>query len=208
MLKVWPGQDRTQRRRTVKVPTRIQYQPNDPDWRHAAWGYRAASADALGWFKLFLEEDFSGVGEHYADEINKLKETYFLPKADPLGKTAVDVTADFLSCLWEYAKRPDQLGEMFSNTDEHHVVLTIPAVWTPNAVDKMAEAARIAELPNVQFVTEPEAAILAYINDMEGPGHRLEVHDSSGPTEYLMLIYSKARSKGYRMRRRRGHGCM
>lgn len=89
----WPGSFETFR----KIPTCILY---DEIGNVITWGIEAKNASPMPgaikceWFKLFLEP-------------HALRDGTIDPRlpALPPGKQAIDVIIDFLSCLWEYAKR-------------------------------------------------------------------------------------------------------
>jgi molecular chaperone DnaK len=63
------------------------------------------------------------------------------------------------------------------------VVLTHPASWGAFKIDLLRQAARQAELPSVQFLTEPEAAAIHYSTlERIEPGEIVAVYDLGGGT--------------------------
>jgi hypothetical protein len=85
----WPGATENFR----KIPTCLLY---DDSGHVLAWGLEAKNASPMPgtvrceWFKLFLEP--SALRDDIVDPR--------LPKL-PLGKKAVDLIVDFLTCLWD-----------------------------------------------------------------------------------------------------------
>ncbi|KAK4692622.1 hypothetical protein P7C70_g9089, partial [Phenoliferia sp. Uapishka_3] len=114
------------------------------------------------WFKLFLSPSSLASGQPD-------------PRLPPLpyGKDAVDVIADFLSCIWKYAKGQitEQIGTV-ADLDSADVLLTVPAAWDAAGCALMREAAIRANLvqssrggdknwrDRLRIITEPEAAAI------------------------------------------------
>ena len=112
--------------------------------------------ESFRWIKILLEDshEFHNTIEPVINARNLLRK---------VGKTADEVVADYLKCLWEYTlddikrKYPDyQL--MFSL----RVIVTVPAIWSQRAQVRTLQAAMTAGLPHdIELVTEPEAAAIA-----------------------------------------------
>jgi hypothetical protein len=93
-----------------------------------------------------------------------------LPRLPP-GKAAADVIADFLGCLWTYAREQitRDIGAV-ADLDAAAVWLTVPAAWDARGCELMREAALSAGLvasaragevgwrERLRIITEPEAA--------------------------------------------------
>ncbi|KAF8637103.1 hypothetical protein AX17_003007 [Amanita inopinata Kibby_2008] len=184
----WPGSFETFR----KIPTCLLY---DEHGQVLAWGLEAKNASPMAgtirceWFKLFLEpqalRDESAIDPR-------------LPRL-PLGKRAVDVIIDFLSCLWEYAK--DQITREIgavADLNSADVWLTVPAAWDAKGCDMMRDAAITAGLvqsaragdrtwrDRLHIITEPEAAAVhcAFLTDVHRlkPSQNFMVADAGGGT--------------------------
>lgn len=62
------------------------------------------------------------------------------------------------------------------NYSKFHIVITLPAIWPDYARNRMREAAeqagmlsaRVAGETTLSFISEPKAAALATLSDMEG----------------------------------------
>ncbi|KAL8291455.1 hypothetical protein RQP46_002433 [Phenoliferia psychrophenolica] len=162
----WPGSYETYR----KVPSCILYKQASPHdvAEIVSWGLEAKNT-AVGpglvkceWFKLYLSADTVRTGRPD-------------PRLPPLphGKDAVDVIADFLSCIWKYAKGQitEQIGTV-ADLDTADVLLTVPAAWDAAGCALMREAAMRANLvqssrggdrnwrDRLRIITEPEAAAI------------------------------------------------
>jgi hypothetical protein len=167
----WPGGEDN----SSKVPTRIQYTGSG----EYKCGYEIPNgADALKWFKLLLmkEED---IPQDVRDSghINKIDEARRRLARE--RKDVVQVIADYLRFLWDNAIASIEKSEPSAvvNTTPYVVVLTFPALWKPDAVQKMRDAAaqagidgprrRTTVAPTTLYtVEEPEAAALATYADL------------------------------------------
>jgi molecular chaperone DnaK (HSP70) len=154
-----------------KSPTAISFGPKNK----VSWGYNIPfDADQLRWFKLLLidEKDLPDDVRHSA----KIKAARaFLKKHN---KTAIQVIALFLRHLWNHCT--ERISETISrnlvNYSKFHIVITVPAIWPEYARVRMRDAAddagmlgkRIAGETKLTFISEPEAAALATLSDMEG----------------------------------------
>ena len=117
----------------------------------------------LQWFKLLLSEDACEQGGRKVVEAKDLMMK--------LGKTPVEVVADFLEKLWEHALELIELRLTKMSLDNRalRVVLTVPANWDRKACSLTRDAAvkagitasRYAGKTTLRLVTEPEAAALA-----------------------------------------------
>ncbi|BGP03164.1 protein of heat shock protein Hsp70 family [Rhodotorula toruloides] len=162
----WPGSYETYR----KVPTCILYEQNSPDEeaKIVSWGLEAKNATVTKglikceWFKLLLSPESlrSGVPDPWLPPL-------------PVGKNVVDVIADFMRCIWRYARRmiTEEIGSVV-DLNAADVLLTVPAAWDAAACSLMRESALRAGLvqssrggdtawrDRLQIITEPEAGAI------------------------------------------------
>ncbi|GAA5969951.1 hypothetical protein JCM21900_002451 [Sporobolomyces salmonicolor] len=162
----WPGSYETYR----KVPTCILYEQHSPDEeaKIVSWGLEAKNATVgkglikCEWFKLLLSPESlrSGVPDPWLPPL-------------PAGKNVVDVIADFLRCIWRYAKRQitEEIGSVV-DLNAADVLLTVPSGWDAAACSLMRESAIRAGLvqssrggdvnwrDRLQIITEPEAGAI------------------------------------------------
>ncbi|KAK8071086.1 hypothetical protein PG997_011289 [Apiospora hydei] len=153
----WPG-DAGRVSNDVKVPTIISYNPADiSDFK---WGYQVKLGDkAIVGIKLLLDPDqkkpscLPGSGKRTA-----LK---------TLPKPAVDIAADYIGAVYEYAVKEIRKGSVgrFFDTCEREFVLTVPAVWSDKAKDLTLQAATKAGLGTVTMIKEPEAAAIYTLSE-------------------------------------------
>ena len=94
-----------------------------------------------------------------------------------LGKSAIQVIADYLRLLWKHAV-DDIVRDRGSSAFRGSLLkvwITVPAIWTETARNRMREAARMAGIldyrtagkTTLDLVAEPEAAAIAVLNDMQ-----------------------------------------
>lgn len=127
------------------------------------WGYEVGMKDeSLKWIKVLLESR-----PKYPQTTDDVKRNNVL--LTKLGKTPEDVVADYLRCLWNYAKediRKRVDDEMWEANYSVRVVVTVPAVWSDSAKAKTLSAAKRAGMgKNITMITEPEAAALATLKE-------------------------------------------
>jgi hypothetical protein len=151
----------------VKVPTEISYHTDGT----IQWGYTISpDVEKLSWFKLLLAEN------ELAQEVREspqLKATRKL--LDRLGKDAVEVTADYLRLIWQYALAEIRRQNPRSTDGmPFRIVIGVPANWPPGAQAKMRTAAQRAGLlesraggllTDLEFIAEPEAAAVAAFHE-------------------------------------------
>ncbi|KAF8331921.1 uncharacterized protein EI90DRAFT_3055886 [Cantharellus anzutake] len=145
------------------------------------------------WFKLFLEP--SALRDDVVDPR--------LPKL-PLGKKAVDLIVDFLTCLWDYAReRITQEIGIVADLNAADVWLTVPAAWDAKGCQLMRDAAIQAGLVGAAFagdrewrdrlhiITEPEAAAVhcAHLTNLHQlrPSQNFMICDAGGGTVDLAV---------------------
>ena len=140
-------------------------------------GSRQDETEPFSWFKLLLQppkrssEDPETEGSPELNTIRKLLEKYH--------KSAYQVSVDYLRKLWGHTKRhlANRLGERFSDRYKVLVVLTVPAIWTPESIKMAERLAREAGFPGIiHLLQEPEAAAIAAIRE-SGAGPFLGLND-------------------------------
>jgi len=146
-----------------KVPSRIIY---DARGKVFGWGFTPKPDGPyfqVQWFKLLLSDEARQQG---GEKVKEAQSQLAILKKQP-----VDVVADYLRHLWLHAIEVIELRLTkiaFDNMDLR-VVLTIPANWDLTAQRRTKEAAikagitlrRVAGIPTLKLVTEPEAAAIA-----------------------------------------------
>ncbi|KAL2808589.1 hypothetical protein BJX63DRAFT_408776 [Aspergillus granulosus] len=155
----WPGYGREE----GKAPTELFY-----EYGNVMWGYDIpADADPVRWFKLLLLRDEDLAPELRASDF-VLRGRKMLRE---LNKTATEVIADYLRCMWEHIMATIRKSRSKSVIAAltFHVVITVPAIWKDYARREMEQAARMAGIleyreigpTTLTFAPEPEAAALA-----------------------------------------------
>ncbi|VUC27157.1 unnamed protein product [Clonostachys rosea] len=172
MISNWQGPTYAKCHDKQQVPTTISYN----SWgRPSAWGYSVPpSQEPLKWFKLLLLDN-----EHLPDHFRhapKLVEAQAQMKE--LNKGPVDVIADYLRLLWTHSLEqisksvtPFALARL-----KFKVVVTMPAIWPLYARLRMRDAVKKAGILDpraagetlLSFISEPEAAALAALTDVDG----------------------------------------
>ncbi|KAI0124242.1 hypothetical protein BJ170DRAFT_712255 [Xylariales sp. AK1849] len=164
-----------------KVPSKIHYDPNSGD---VTWGYNIPTdVVPLQWFKRLLL-DQGDIQEHLRESPH-LKTAREMMVA--LGKTPVEIIGDYLGQLWKHIMQEieDEKGANHVRGTPIHVVITVPAIWKDYTRDRMRQAAshagilekRLIGNTTLSFISEPEAAALATVPELEGRGD-LDVDDT------------------------------
>lgn len=184
---------------TPKVPSRIEY----TECGNIMWGQEASNKGIL-WFKLLLLDDHQ-LQLH-------LRNSYHLRQARESlkenGKDIVTIISDYLAKVWSHVIEVivRAWGQQFVDNRPFHVVVTVPAIWQDDAIQRMRHALTRAGILNKrprcgdtthQFISEPEAAALAAIDrygKLPGlsPGQTFVIADLGGGTvvrssSYLLL---------------------
>ena len=176
-----------------KVPTTVTYHSTgEPKSSVASWGFevsrgttepgrkrgsRQDETEPFSWFKLLLQPPIrSSEGPRAEDspELNTIRELL-----EKYKKSAYQVSVDYLRKLWGHTKRhlANRLGERFSDRYKVLVVLTVPAIWTPESTKMGEMLAREAGFPGtIHLLQEPEAAAIAAIRE-SGAGPFLGLND-------------------------------
>ncbi|KAI5270545.1 actin-like ATPase domain-containing protein [Aureobasidium subglaciale] len=170
-----------------KVPTQLQYEisseatplPNrkrravgsyadlkKSDCHVAKWGFPASKdKGSLQMLKLLLDPQ-----QELPAYVSRARLEAQLTK---IGRSAVEATADFLEKLRAHALEAleKRYGKAFMASTKIEYILTVPAVWSDAAKDatlRAAEMAGFSKSRNLQMITEPEAAGLYALKQMEG----------------------------------------
>jgi hypothetical protein len=152
-----------------QVPTQLELgNDNEP----VTWGFGIPNeTEAIKWVKLLLLED-KDVPEHVSmsSHFRKTRASLRYHKKD-----ATTLVASYLENIWNHSiesiKR--SIGAKQMSICKFRIVITIPAIWPPYAQQKMKNAVwmsgmmgtRPAGATTLQFISEPEAAALATIQD-------------------------------------------
>ncbi|KAF2651441.1 hypothetical protein K491DRAFT_637347 [Lophiostoma macrostomum CBS 122681] len=172
----------------AKTPTEIVYEEpkviyeDDADGKRArtitGWGHDIRPEERpLKWFKLCLV-DAANLPTHVRDSAQLRQAT---DKLNSLGISAVEATADYLRKLWTHtiAAIERELGKRAVDGLPFRVIVTVPAMWPPKAMERTERAARKAGIlesrlcgeTKLDLVPEPEAAALATLAEFRGrPG--------------------------------------
>ncbi|RYP49926.1 hypothetical protein DL768_004462 [Monosporascus sp. mg162] len=155
---------------TPKVPSTIYY---DQDGSGSiSWGHGIpASARPIKWFKLLLLDDADL--QKYIKWSSHVEETKAAIRK--LNKDAIEVTADFLRQLWGHSLEmiKEAKGDALVNSTPIRVVVTVPAIWTDYARDRMRKAVDLAGIcaprlcgkTKLSLISEPEAAALSTLRE-------------------------------------------
>ncbi|RYP72951.1 hypothetical protein DL769_004351 [Monosporascus sp. CRB-8-3] len=155
---------------TPKVPSAIYY---DQDGSGSmSWGHDIpAKARPIRWFKLLLLDDADL--QKYIKYSSHVEDTKAAIRK--LNKDAIEVTADFLRQLWRHslAMIKEAKGDALVESTPIHVVVTVPAIWTDYARDRMRKAVDLAGIcaprlcgkTKLSLISEPEAAALSTLRE-------------------------------------------
>lgn len=170
-----------------KVPTQLQYEvssgatPLPSRKRRAAgsyadlkkadvhvvkWGFPASkNKGSIQMLKLLLDPQ-----QQLPPYVSR---TQLEAQLKQIGRGAVEATADFFEKLKSQALEAldKRYGKAFMANTKIDYILTVPAVWSDAAKDATLRAAEMAGLHksrNLQMITEPEAAGLYALKQMEG----------------------------------------
>ncbi|KAI1654054.1 hypothetical protein F4813DRAFT_399429 [Daldinia decipiens] len=190
-LCLWPG-PLSQDAMDIKVPSKISYDVNGI----ISWGLGTkGKKHAISWFKMLLADNDDLHPEfrdsEYIQEARRIMNT--------LGKNPIQVVADFLGKVFEYVVvyRGREKGDSFVEKRPFLVIITVPAIWRGGPLKRMKQALEISGILNhrsnqvpqttYRFVTEPEAAALATVPELNKwdtllPGSSFVVADLGGGT--------------------------
>ena len=193
----WPSGDHSYREKT---PSIIAYNKlHSPTWGGSV---KFRDQPQVAHFKLGLQPN---AATHYLTR-SKDQRISELPFLDPnwkhpqlSNKTAVDFTADYLTCIHKHIKEvvfPRLFGHTFLRNQQISYVLTVPAIWKDSAKALTRQAAIRAGIPErkLELITEPEAAALycaTICKEVDlGDGDRFLVCDAGGGTVVTFPLVS------------------
>ncbi|KAF4995123.1 hypothetical protein FDECE_12894 [Fusarium decemcellulare] len=153
-----------------KAPSQLHYAKNE---KRTTWGYSVPpDVDALKWFKLLLLDD-RDLPSTVSDSA-QLREARRLRKA--ANKDPVKIIGCFLRKIWNHSIDSIQrtIGADMLQKSKFHVVITLPAIWPAYSQQRMKQAAAMSGIlderscgeTTLRFISEPEAAALATIEDL------------------------------------------
>ncbi len=177
VIKQWSG-GRRQNDLLSKVPSRFAYAAENKDLTEDCWGYQVQPGmKSYSWFKLLLDNDTDAT--EYDDPL--LRESAAQGMMDlPLGKSAKDLTADFLARIYKHTQwfLGEIIGKGMVKETPCHYKLTLPAIWSLEARKITREAAELAGFgtrhygevsDKLTMIDEPEAAAICAIKStLEG----------------------------------------
>jgi len=154
-----------------KTPTAISFGPK----KRVTWGYNIPyEAEQARWFKLLLIDD-KDLPEEVQGSTRIKEARAYLRKHN---KEPIAVIANFLRLLWNHCNQriTETVSRNLVNYSKFHIVITLPAIWPDYARRRMEEAAsqagmlakRVAGDTQLSFISEPEAAAVATLSDMDG----------------------------------------
>lgn len=151
-----------------KVPSALTYNSKN---EVTSWGFalEPRRRNHISWFKLGLSEKAARCfARDQPQRFEKL--TTVLAQH---GKQPVDVTADYLHCLWTHATEIIQrrIGRDLWEHVQLRLVLTVLAIWDHKAQELTRKAAEMAGMlarsdTTLELIGEPEAAALAVLEEM------------------------------------------
>lgn len=173
----WPGPTRDTDY-VLKTPTRIAYAEKNPQIQKDLWGFQVEPGmKASSWFKLQLDESTSSP-EYEDSTLEHASQTGIMQI--PYGKTGVDVTADYLSGVYQCVL--NVIGKQITPEALHMTPLefwfTVPAIWSDSGRNLTLEAARRAGFAKdnlrpydtINLILEPEAAAITALMKSSGTG--------------------------------------
>jgi molecular chaperone DnaK (HSP70) len=188
----------------AKTPTELVYEEPKVVYREdsdsersrtiSGWGHDIKSDERpLKWFKLCLVDPKNlPANVRSSAQVQQAQQ-----RLDDLGISAIEATSDYLRQLWNHtiASIERELGKRAVDGLPFRVIVTVPAIWPANAMQRTEEAAkragilkfRICGETKLDLVPEPEAAALATLAEFSGrPGVReddvITVCDCGGGT--------------------------
>lgn len=154
-----------------KVPTCLSYKNGEV----SSWGYDVPSNEiAVRLFKLLLLNE-SDVPDHLRDSSQMNSAKLLL---ETTGKSVIEVISDYIREVWKHSLEniKKSIGRQMVELSRFQIVVTVPAIWPMYAQSRMEEAIKLAGIlgeraagnTTVTFISEPEAAALATMDDMSG----------------------------------------
>lgn len=172
-----------------KIPSQIEYTRNGD----IVWGQQASNGGLL-WFKLLLLDELDlQLHLRNSDHLKQARDNL-----DKTGKDIVTVVSDYLRKVWNHVMKTiaRAQGQQWLDNRPLHVVVTVPAIWQDDAIQRMrcalAKVGILNKRPGCrdtthEFISEPEAAVLAAFDKYEKipgltPGQTFVIADLGGGT--------------------------
>lgn len=168
-----------------KVPTRIAYQT---EGESVAWGFQILETDErYQEFKLLLDKTrkahHSGIAERCKEPASLTPSSFITPT-----KLTIDFLKELLKCLEKSVD--DLMGAGSFELIQREYVITVPAIWSEPAKDLTRFCAQKAGMGNVKLITEPEAAMVYALQEMQAGeftvGDTFMICDAGGGTVDLI----------------------
>ncbi|KXH26780.1 hypothetical protein CSAL01_00326 [Colletotrichum salicis] len=182
---------------TEKTPSTLLYRGLQDE---AFWGYNipaASDEEALKWFKLLLID-----AKNLSPDLQKSCQIATAKRLlDDANRDTVEAVSSYLRRLWNHAI--DHIGQStgigLMKLCKFHVVITLPAIWPEYSKARMKRAVENAGILETRpagdtvlsFISEPEAAALATMEDLKNrpdirDGDHFVVCDAGGGTVDLI----------------------
>lgn len=173
----WPGPTR-ETDYVMKTPSRIAYVKDGNSSSKQLWGFQVEPGmKAYSWFKLLLDE-YTPLTKYDDANLERASKSGILRL--PNGKSATDVTADFLSEIYRCILKVliKQITAEVLRITPLEFWFTVPAIWSDKAMNATLEAAHRAGFgksrdrshDTVNLIPEPEAAAITTLNKCIGKG--------------------------------------
>ena len=186
----WPDcEESLEGQTSEKVPTELCY---DETTGELQWGFSIPDgSQRFQWFKT----DF---GSPQDNEVSHLSTEYPDPKALPpsYNNDPVRLVTEYLTCLRKHAHSilKLKLGPAVTNSTPIEFIVTVPAIYSDSAKDRMAACAKAAGMGQfVRMVSEPEAAVIYALDAMDPhnlkKGDKFVVCDAGGGTVDLISYH-------------------
>ncbi|KAL8946546.1 MAG: hypothetical protein Q9222_007073 [Ikaeria aurantiellina] len=167
-----------------KVPTILSYDPSQTKANAFTWGAQKHKFSQIQGIKLLLDP-----GQEtplYIPETNTAAE---LKK---IKKPATDVVTDYISSIYTHAltRIEAEVPSDYLKMCQKKFVVTVPAVWSPKAMNATLAAAKQAGIHPIALIKEPEAAALYTLRSLQDKalaiGDAFVVCDAGGGTVDLI----------------------
>ncbi|KAK3988226.1 hypothetical protein QBC44DRAFT_329723 [Cladorrhinum sp. PSN332] len=167
----------------VQVPTLL-------DLASGKWGHEVTpDMKPIKWFKLLLLKDADIKPDEIRNSSHRLDARR---QIDARRLSPVKVVSIYLEKLWGHTVK-HLAGKLDIDTVPFRVAITVPAIWPPDAVQAMREAAKLSKITEerdigpttLDLVQEPEAAALSIFQDRMNeikPGESFVICDAGGGT--------------------------
>lgn len=193
-----------------KTPSKIAYRSDNPEdlddtklgKNTEIWGFQVKPGmESYSWMKLLLDDHVKATkfdDASLSNAFGKLSVTsgHGIMQL-PFGKTATEVCADYLKCIYEFTMEELKRiwGPAVIKITPIEFWLTVPATWSDQAKKATKTAALLAgfgsrKKDEIFMITEPEAAAIATLSSMnvEGVHHQIKSGDGSTSTFFSCKV--------------------